>query len=63
MRDPKRIDEFCDELKVIWHRFPDLRFGQLFAIAAAQSKSDPFYVEDDKMIELLKEVEKLYALN
>ena len=29
MRDPKRIDDFCDRLKAVWHTVPDWRFGQL----------------------------------
>lgn len=29
MRDPKRIDEFCDRLKTAWSQFPDMRFGQM----------------------------------
>ena len=29
MRDPNRIDKFCDQLKAIWHQVPDWRFGQL----------------------------------
>ena len=35
MRDPKRIDKFCDELKAIWHCMPDMRFGQLMMNAMA----------------------------
>lgn len=29
MRDPKRIDKFCEMLKVYWHMVPDWRFMQL----------------------------------
>lgn len=30
MRDPSRINEFCDILKFVWEtKYPDLRFGQL----------------------------------
>ena len=51
-RDPKRIDEFCDRLKVVWKRHPDLRFGQLITLVFSVSRiaCDPFYMEDDKMI-------------
>ena len=60
MRDPDRIDEFCDELKKMWHKVPDWRFGQLVtnALGAVYKRTyrDPFYVEDDRMIEELKKV-------
>ena len=28
MRDPERIDYYCDELAEVWHKVPDWRFGQ-----------------------------------
>ena len=60
MRDPKRIDEFCEELKKMWHQVPDWRFGQLIVNALgeiqAKEKRDVFFVEDDKMLEELKEL-------
>lgn len=60
MRDPKRIDEFCEELKKIWHQVPDWRFGQLIVNALGEiqtkEKRDVFFVEDDKMLEELKEL-------
>ena len=56
MRDPARIQEFCNELAVLWERHcPDWRFGQLVEnVLRANNISDPFYVEDDVMIELFK---------
>ena len=60
MRDPKRIDEFCEELKKMWQQVPDWRFGQLIVNALgeiqAKEKRDVFFIEDDKMLEDLKEV-------
>ncbi len=44
MRDPNRIDEFMDELKKLWKKCPDWRFGQLVVNALGV---DPFYIEDD----------------
>ena len=44
MRDPNRIDSFCDELKKHWHKVPDWRFGQLVVNVLG---IDPFYLEDD----------------
>ena len=28
IRNPVRIDEFCDRLKIAWKKLPDWRFGQ-----------------------------------
>lgn len=60
MRDPKRIDEFCDELKKMWHTVPDWRFGQLMSNVLGEvyvkENRDIFFIEDDKMLEDLKEV-------
>lgn len=58
MRDPKRIDEFCDRLKAVWHQVPDMRFGQLMVgtfTIMEKSGTDPFYREDDEMIEYLEQ--------
>ena len=58
MRDPERIDVFCDVLKGLWHEVPDWRFGQLMLNALGEvynrSKQDPFYIEDEKMLEELR---------
>lgn len=55
MRDPKRIDEFCEILKKVWHKVPDWRFGQLIEVLKrAIQKTDIFYIEDDTMLDLLK---------
>ena len=57
MRDPKRIDQFCDRLKAVWSNAPDLRFGQLMVNVLedmAASGKDPFFPEDDEMIEYLE---------
>ena len=67
MRDPNRIDEFCKELKEMWHKVPDWRFGQLMSntLGAVYQKTnnDPFYIEDDKMLQILKEVFKEWVPN
>ena len=55
MRDEKRIDEFCELLKKVWHKVPDWRVGQLIEnLKRAAQKSDIFYIEDDIMLDLLK---------
>ena len=52
MRDPKRIRKFCDQLAEIWEsQCPDWRFGQLFMNVLTR---DPFYMEDDEMMETIK---------
>lgn len=57
MRDPKRIREFCNRLASAWKQVPDWRFGQLMCNAlgemAAQG-TDPFFPEEDKMIEFIE---------
>lgn len=57
MRDPKRINEFCDRLKAVWANVPDWRFGQLMMNVLGDmsaSGRDPFFPEDDEMIEYLE---------
>lgn len=48
MRDPERIDKFCEKLKSEWKRYPDFRFWQMIMNVASEFDVDPFYVEDDK---------------
>lgn len=60
MRDPNRIDKFCNELKTIWHKVPDWRFGQLMMNLFATYKIkysavDWFNAEDDELINFFKE--------
>ena len=56
MRDPNRIDKFCDELKTIWHQVPDWRFGQLiYNLMLTQFTSGrAFYAEDGEILAALK---------
>lgn len=55
MRDPNRIDPFLKELGEIWKtQCPDWRFGQ-FIYNVVLDTGDPFYLEDDKMLERIKE--------
>lgn len=60
MRDPKRLDKFYKELKLIHKEsFPDWRFGQLcsnfFGWLYSVKGVDLFHPEEDKMIEYFKE--------
>ena len=54
MRDPKRIDKFCRQLASIWKMVPDWRFGQLIFNAFSEMNMDPFYKEDEDMLEYLE---------
>lgn len=63
MRDPKRIDDFCDRLKAVWHTVPDWRFGQLMVNLLGDMKAsgrDPFFPEDIVGTMLLQKIPKLH---
>ena len=60
MRDPHRIDYYCDKLAELWHKVPDWRFGQFIvniitAYANKYNDIDPFYVEDSDFMKFLHE--------
>jgi hypothetical protein len=56
MRDPKRIYDFCNKLAAIWAtECPDWRFGQLICNVFSATTNDPFFFEEDEMIELFEE--------
>lgn len=55
MRDERRIKKFCNELAEIWEEeCPDWRFGQLIVNVFGSMKIDPFFPEEDEMIEYFK---------
>lgn len=58
MRDPKRINEFCEQLSAIWGRVPDWRFGQFVSNVLGQvqteKRRDIFFIEDDEMLMAIK---------
>ena len=47
MRDPNRIDEILNTVKIVWNQYPDMRFGQLVVNVLG---IDPFYIEDDVIL-------------
>jgi len=60
MRDPNRLDSFYFQLREIHKtQFPDWRFGQLMSNflgwVYSEKKIDPFFPEEDKMLEYFKE--------
>ena len=63
MRDPNRIDGYCERLVKIWKQVPDWRFGQLVVnlarIYQQQTGHDIFFREDDK---LFPELERIFQV-
>lgn len=54
LRDEQRIDELLNTLGELWHKVPDWRFGQLVMNLISYIGRDPFYIEDDKMKEIIE---------
>ena len=54
MRDPKRIDVILQEISAIWHKYPDMRLGQL--IGNVLEGPSLYYVEDDSLVKALKDI-------
>ena len=55
MRDINRIDPFLKRLGDVWKQVPDWRFGQLMVNVLNSLSIDPFFPEDDKMIDLIED--------
>lgn len=53
MRDPARIPQVLGLLHKVWAEHPDMRLGQL--LVNITGSSDPFHVEDDVLVDDLKE--------
>lgn len=55
MRKKERIKEFLNELGDIWEKeCPDWRFGQLMMNVLGSLERDPFFYEEDEMLEEFK---------
>lgn len=61
MRNADRIPEVLNQFEKVWKLFPDWRFMQLINNIQRAYGHDMFYVEDDKLIELLKEIEEKWS--
>lgn len=61
MRNVDRIPEVLNQFEKTWKLFPDWRFMQLINNIQRAYGHDMFYVEDDKLIELLKEIEEKWS--
>ncbi len=57
MRNPNRIEPMIKLIKEIWQVCPDLRLTQLI-MNALKMNSDPYYIEDDKLLQALREYEE-----
>ena len=54
MRDINRIYPFCERLAKIWSgKAPDWRFMQLISNLQSAIGNDGFYIEDDRILEIL----------
>lgn len=63
-RDLKRIEDFCETLKEVWSKVPNWRFGQLVSNIVKSAEMTPqtfFYIEDDKMKEILEQIISSYT--
>lgn len=55
MRKIERIEPFMKELAKIWkEECPDWRFGQLMINVLNSFDIDPFFIEEDEMLERFK---------
>lgn len=60
MRDKNRIYKTLLLFMKLWEKYPDFRFFQLVSYIAGEAynkyKVDPFFIEEDKWNEILKEM-------
>ena len=58
MRDPNRIQKFCNELADLWRIVPDWRFGQFISNVlgayVAETRRDIFFPEDEDLMAFMK---------
>ena len=57
-RPVERIPRVLEAVSKVWTQKPDLRLGQL--LLAASGTRDLFYMEDDTLIDALKDFAKNY---
>lgn len=60
MRNPDRIPEVLKELEKFWEQVPDWRLGQVVSNFSYEltGNNDPFYIEDEALLTLLKNKNK-----
>ena len=65
MRDPVRIDEFCDRQMTAWKKLRDWRFGQFMMNCLGSMHAqgrDPFFPEEPEMIEFIEKYAEKYGI-
>ena len=60
MRNPNRINEILDELKIYWTNHSNWRLGQVISNLSYEitGENDPFHLDDNLFLESLKERNK-----
>lgn len=53
-RDINRIEPFLKEIGEYWKEVSDWRFGQLFSNVVLTQQADPFFLEDDEMLNIFR---------
>jgi len=56
MRDPKRIKPILEIIEKLWKKNPELRLTQLLMNALSMN-SDPYFIEDDTLLDCLNKLE------
>lgn len=57
MRDPNRIPVLLNEISRIWTEHPEFRLSQIIGnVLPSKFQNDSYYLEDDELLQLLKEV-------
>jgi hypothetical protein len=54
MRNKNRIPKFLKELEKYWNKVPDWRFGQLISNVLGTCERDPFFYEENEMLDVFK---------
>lgn len=49
MRDPDRIDRILDKIRDVWHKYPELRLGQLMYVVYRGPRDFLIHEEDDNL--------------
>lgn len=60
MRKKERIKPFLERLEKVWELVPDWRFGQLMVNVFGSMNRDPFFPEDEEMIEIIEKFFEIY---
>jgi hypothetical protein len=54
VRKVERIPKFLKELVKYWQKVPDWRFGQLVSNVFGTCERDPFFYEENEMLEIFE---------